>query len=155
MNQAQQHRESRPKAITRSVCTHYRQIDKEFFSFDVVSFRKLIGPGIYVVIGRGQTLYVGMAKNVLARMTDPAHAGLEQAFKEPIEQIFIMLARSEAHARQMEADYIRLHQPKYNQRGKYNELERLEIFKREFTAEFTERWLKLSASFIHGKSMTS
>lgn len=96
----------------------------EVFQFFTEDFHTLTGPGVYTAM-RGvkreeiEILYVGSAKNILARISDPAHSALRKAMAVGGEQLRIMflICRSEAHARDVEAQLISQWQPKFNVAG--------------------------------------
>lgn len=87
-----------------------------FYPRGIKDLRKLLGPGVYILKSPLRVLYVGMAKNVLARISDNAHASFRSAIKEA-HIIQVILAKSVAHAQGLETELIQKMQPKYNVRG--------------------------------------
>lgn len=109
----------------------------EVFSFypkGIRDLRKLLGPGVYILKSPERVLYVGMAKNILARISDNAHASFRSAIKEA-HIIQVILAKSVAHAQGLETELIQKMQPKYNVRGVDPD------FKRK-----AEEWRKVTSS---------
>jgi hypothetical protein len=111
-------------------------IGSKMLSFNGLSdFKRLLGPGVYMLCNQKETLYVGMAKNVLVRIADESHSAVRSALKEA-DQLFVILASGEAHARGIETELIRSRQPKYNVRGKMSP-EEVEYYRKQ--AEKAER----------------
>jgi excinuclease UvrABC nuclease subunit len=118
------------------------------FGFDLVAFQKLLGPGVYMVSGVGGMLYIGSAKNILARIADETHLSFRQALTEAQGAwVSIILAKSEKHAREMEAYYISLHQPKYNKIGKGSTPS-------TYTGELDERWAEANFAADFERALT-
>lgn len=115
------------------------ELEGQFVEFNVKMFKKLLGPGVYVINGIREVLYVGMARNLLSRISSPDHEAVLSSLKEPVEQVIMIPCKSEAHARDVETSTIRLHQPKYNLRGKYSEFQREMIFANDFKEALEQR----------------
>lgn len=109
-----------------------------FFPGGLRDLKLLMGPGVYLLRSHAEPLYVGMAKNVLARVTDEAHTACQQAFKEAVF-FDVICAHSEEHARGLETELIRKLQPKYNVRGTWAGMPEIKQFARDFTEALTER----------------
>ena len=106
-------------------------------SISLRHLRWLLGPGVYAIFGRVGALYVGSAKNIIGRISEESHESFRKAVAEGTS-LDLVFAKSEAHARDLEAQYIRILSPKYNVRGArgfYAEME----FKNDFAREFSER----------------
>lgn len=94
------------------------EIEGQLIEFDVKWFKRLRKPGIYLINGASEMLYIGMARDLLARLCSREHEAVIKSLKEFVTQILIVPAKSEAHARDLETQYIRSLQPKYNIKGK-------------------------------------
>lgn len=94
----------------------------QWFSIHRDGFWKLTGPGVYVaMVGSGEALeilYIGSAKNVLARISDPSHSSLREAFMAENCRLLISICKSEKHARDAESMLIAAYNPKLNIVGK-------------------------------------
>src|SRR5260221_4281866 len=90
----------------------------ECFSMHADGFWKLTGPGVYLAMrGIGENLevlYIGSAKNLLARISEPAHDSLREAFKFTDCRLLITLCKSEKHARDVESMLIAAYKPTLN-----------------------------------------
>jgi excinuclease UvrABC nuclease subunit len=98
----------------------------EVFSFHPDGFWKLTGPGIYIAMkgsteqGDFEVLYVGSAKNILARIAEDTHESLREALRQKGCRLMIISCKSEKHAREEESRCIFECQPTLNIRGKSN-----------------------------------
>lgn len=93
----------------------------ELFGMHFEGFRRLTGPGVYMAsIGTGETfelLYIGSAKNILARISEASHGSLRRAFEVKDCRLLIIACKSEKHARKVESDLILAYRPKFNIAG--------------------------------------
>lgn len=128
-----------PSVIRRPIAWATDEIEGNLIEFDVRWFKRLRKPGIYFINGWIQPLYVGMATNLLARISSPEHDAVVNSLKEQVSQILLVPAKSEAHARDMETAYIRALQPKYNVRGKYSKFQLIRIFEQDFKEALLNR----------------
>jgi excinuclease UvrABC nuclease subunit len=94
----------------------------EHFSIHADGFWKLTGPGVYMAMrGSGESLevlYIGSAKNLLARISEPMHGSLREAFKFKDCRLLMTLCKSEKHARDVESMLISAYKPTLNIAGK-------------------------------------
>lgn len=104
---------------------HSHGIDElglELFSLHAEGFWKLTGPGVYIAMSKSgdnlEVLYIGSAKNLLARVSDPTHESLREAFKAKDCRLLMSICKSEKHARDVEAMLISAYQPTLNIAGK-------------------------------------
>lgn len=121
-------------------CEHYLEdVGSKMLSFDGLQpLKEMMGPGVYMVLSHSnEPLYVGMAGNVLARISDESHVALRKALRQGY-RLFIILAKSEDHARGMETELINKMQPKYNVRGKASP-EEIEYYRKQAEQEDKER----------------
>lgn len=94
--------------------------------FNADWFRKMLGPGVYLINNKTSMLYVGMASNLLSRISSPEHQAVIESLKdERVDQVMLIPARSREHAAAMENSYISEFQPKYNIAGKIKQIESL------------------------------
>lgn len=87
------------------------------FSFFPRRFRYLLGPGVYMAWKGKQALYIGSAKNLLARMSEESHGSFKKALDEA-DWIEVIVGLTEMQAREIELLLIAAHQPTYNVVGK-------------------------------------
>jgi hypothetical protein len=87
------------------------------FSLGINELCLLMGPGVYVLWKGKEPLYIGSAKNVLARISTDRHQVVRQCLAEA-DWIEIFVYRSEIDARDDEAKLIGLWQPTHNIQGK-------------------------------------
>lgn len=121
-------------------CEHYLEdVGSKMFSFNGLQpIRELLGPGVYMVLSHtDEPLYIGMAGNILARISDESHTAIRRAFKEGY-RLYVIIARSEAHARGMETELIQKMQPKFNVRGKASQ-RLIEFYRKRAEQEEKER----------------
>ncbi len=95
----------------------YRSFPEEQFVIHPDGLRRMLSCGVYSLSRGNNSLYIGSARNVLARISDESHESFRQSLCEADWVSFIM-AKSEAAARDVEAFDIALREPKYNIRGK-------------------------------------
>lgn len=94
--------------------------------FNVEWFKKLLQSGVYLINDKTHMLYVGMAGNLLARISSSEHKAARLALNEQeVDQVLIVLAKSRKQALEFESRCILEFQPKYNVVGKTNEVEHL------------------------------
>ena len=80
-------------------------------------FKRLIGPGVYVIWCRGERLYIGSSKNIIHRLTNPTHASVRKALEEA-DWIELHFCTTESEAREREWRWIAMFKPKLNLTGK-------------------------------------
>lgn len=90
------------------------------FMFHGDTLLKMLGPVVYVARTpkANGMLYIGSSKNGMTRITDEAHASLREALKVPESRLIVAICKSETEARDLEAQWILLYQPKLNKVGK-------------------------------------
>lgn len=105
--------------------------------------RRLLSSGTYVVSKDKECLYVGSAKNVMARISDESHDSFRMALCQAT-QVMVKMSPTEHDARHFEARMIAVRQPKYNKVGKSKatELWRQSIVADEFEESFREELTK-------------
>ena len=119
----------------------FKDIGVSHFTFQpsgLKDLKLLMGPGIYILRSHREFLYVGMAKNILARITDSTHIACKRAFKEA-HCLDIICASSEGYARGIETELIQKLQPKYNVRGTWVGPPETKEFARDFREALTKK----------------
>lgn len=95
----------------------------ESYGMRAEGFWKLTGPGIYIAMRGGspnpvEVLYIGSSRNLLARISEPAHKSLREAFRNKDCWMILHTCRDEAQARHAEAILIEAYRPTLNIMGK-------------------------------------
>ena len=95
-----------------------QETGQQYSKFSIKEFRKLLGPGVYVVYSKEEFLYIGSSKNISGRMSNSNHARLREALAREDSNVITIFARSEKHARAIESELIADLQPIFNCVGK-------------------------------------
>lgn len=77
-----------------------------------------------MIVGHSEMLYIGMASNLLSRISSPRHEAVVRSLEQMIFKIQLATAKSVADARELEAALINHYQPKYNIVGKTTEFQK-------------------------------
>ena len=95
----------------------YGSFPEEQYVIHPDGLRRMLSCGVYLLSKDREHLYIGSAKNILARISDESHESFRQSLCEA-DWITFYMAKFELDARGKEAYEIALHQPRYNIRGK-------------------------------------
>jgi excinuclease UvrABC nuclease subunit len=103
-----------------NVAYGWSEDDRDCFMFHGDVLAKMLGPLVYIIRtpDADGMLYIGSAKNGLARISDEAHVSLRQALAVPHSRLIVRICKSEMHARDLESQMIVYYQPKLNKIGK-------------------------------------
>src|ERR1017187_1665194 len=82
-------------APRRPIAWVSEEIEGELVELDVRWFKRLRRPGVYIINGWDGMLYVGMASNLLSRISRPELYAVAKALKDHVQQILFIPAKSE------------------------------------------------------------
>jgi hypothetical protein len=93
-------------------------LEEQYF-FDVDGLRRLLNCGVYYLANEKENLYIGSAKNVLNRISDPNHESFRMGLCEA-QWMRVDMKKSEKWARDDEGREIAIWKPRLNKTGKNN-----------------------------------